>query len=339
MYLKHKVYIMKLDSFYHLMDELTLSKIPYLFLLDFESQSPLIIPLSELMSSEALVRFHFPTESNDSFFSNLSSHTKKENCIEPHYLSFTAYSDKLTLTKELFVKYGVDVINLTQPTAIKVTNSLEEIYQQASSKYKVFLKDRFISFSPETFVQINEDGIISCFPMKGTIDASIPNARDLVLNNKKEEEEHRATVNSIISELELVSNDVRVSRYRYIDKLSTSNKSLFQVSSEIQGELKNEFKRSFGQLFTKLLPAGSIVGAPKQKALDIISQVEGYTRGYYTGVCGVYNGKTLDSCVLIRFIEQTPNGFVYKSGGGVTLSSDALTEYNEIKDKIYVPLD
>lgn len=330
---------MKLDSFYQLMDELTLSKTPYLFLIDFESQSPFIIPLSELMSGEAFIRFHFPTENNDSFFSSSTKNTIQNNCIEPHFSSFADYSDKLKLTKELFVKYGVDVINLTQPTAVKLANSLDEIYEQASSKYKVCLKDHFISFSPETFLQINEEGIISCFPMKGTIDASIPNSRELVLDNKKEEEEHRATVNSIISELELVSDEVRISRYRYIDKLSTSNKSLLQVSSEIKGELKKKYKSSYGELFSKLLPAGSIVGAPKQKALRIISQVEGYTRGFYTGICGVYNGKTLDSCVLIRFIEQTPNGFVYKSGGGVTLSSDALTEFNEIKDKIYVPVD
>lgn len=89
----------------------------------------------------------------------------------------------------------------------------------------------------------------------------------------------------------------------------------------------------------KMLPAGSIVGAPKIKAFEIIKSVEGYDRGYYTGVCGVFDGVSLDSFVLIRYVEKRDDGYIYKSGGGITIESNCNDEYNEILKKIYVPLD
>ena len=86
-----------------------------------------------------------------------------------------------------------------------------------------------------------------------------------------------------------------------------------------------------------MLPAGSVSGAPKRKTLEIIREAEGYHRGFYTGVMGLFDGKNIDSGVMIRFVEQTPQGLVYKSGGGITSQSNCEEEYNELIDKIYVP--
>ena len=88
----------------------------------------------------------------------------------------------------------------------------------------------------------------------------------------------------------------------------------------------------------KLLPAGSISGTPKRKSVEIIEAIEGYERGFFTGVFGVYDGKSLDSAVMIRFLEKTDEGYVFKSGGGITLLSDAFQEYDELCDKVYVPV-
>jgi para-aminobenzoate synthetase component 1 len=54
-------------------------------------------------------------------------------------------------------------------------------------------------------------------------------------------------------------------------------------------------------------------------------------------VAGYFDGSSLESCVLIRFIEETPDGLVYRSGGGVTIMSDAESEYAELLRKVYVP--
>jgi para-aminobenzoate synthetase component 1 len=88
-----------------------------------------------------------------------------------------------------------------------------------------------------------------------------------------------------------------------------------------------------------MLPAGSICGAPKKRTLEIITEAEGERRGFYTGVAGVFDGRDLDSGVLIRFIEQTPSGELrFRSGGGITAKSDARSEYDELIQKVYVPI-
>ncbi len=65
-------------------------------------------------------------------------------------------------------------------------------------------------------------------------------------------------------------------------------------------------------------------------------------RGYYTGICGLFDGKRLDSGVMIRFLEQPVGGaegeYLFKSGGGITHRSDRGAEYEEMKKKVYVPL-
>ena len=109
-----------------------------------------------------------------------------------------------------------------------------------------------------------------------------------------------------------------------------------QVSSEIVGELPDDWHAQLGDVFERLLPAGSVSGAPKQKTVEIIEDTEAQARGFYTGVCGYFDGKKLDSGVMIRFIEQTENGLVFRSGGGVTCFSDARAEYDEMIDKVYL---
>ena len=72
--------------------------------------------------------------------------------------------------------------------------------------------------------------------------------------------------------------------------------------------------------------------------MSIIEEAEGYERGFYTGVMGYCDGKNLDSAVMIRFIEQEAGRLYYKAGGGITSKSDLQSEYNEMIQKIYVPI-
>jgi para-aminobenzoate synthetase component 1 len=132
---------------------------------------------------------------------------------------------------------------------------------------------------------------------------------------------------------------VHVKRYRYIEKLQTNKGELLQVSSEIVGTLPTDYKTKLGELLLSLLPAGSISGAPKPKTVEIIKKAESYNRGFYTGIFGFFDGKTVDSAVMIRFIEQQENAFVFKSGGGITSQSDVQKEYEELIQKVYVPIN
>ena len=75
------------------------------------------------------------------------------------------------------------------------------------------MKGKFVCFSPEIFVRINEKGVISSYPMKGTIDANIPDARRKLMNNKKEAAEHATIVDLIRNDLCMIANQISVSRY------------------------------------------------------------------------------------------------------------------------------
>jgi para-aminobenzoate synthetase component 1 len=175
--------------------------------------------------------------------------------------------------------------------------------------------------------------------MKGTIDASIPNAREKILNDEKELAEHTTIVDLIRNDLSIVSEYVDVEEFRFVEEISTNQKNLLQVSSRISGELPSIYHSRIGEIIFNLLPAGSISGAPKKRTVEIIKEAESYNRGYYTGVFGIFDGKNLDSAVMIRFIEKDNDRLIYKSGGGITFQSNPLLEYQELIDKVYLPIN
>jgi len=206
----------------------------------------------------------------------------------------------------------------------------------STSKYKVLLQENFISFSPETFVQI-KNGNIYAHPMKGTISANMENAVELLMENSKELAEHHTIVDLLRNDLSISAKKVAVKKFRYLSKIKSGARSLFQTSSKISGRLPKNYHQQLGSILFKMLPAGSITGAPKQKTIEILNRVESFDRGFYTGIAGIYQNEILDSCVLIRFIEKGDNSYFYKSGGGITFLSNPEDEYKELIEKIYVP--
>jgi para-aminobenzoate synthetase component 1 len=173
--------------------------------------------------------------------------------------------------------------------------------------------------------------------MKGTIDADIANSEQIILNDEKEKSEHNTIVDLLRNDLSRVAWDVVVKRFRYIDRVNSSRGSLLQVSSEIVGTLGNSYLNEVGSVIFKLLPAGSVSGAPKDATIDIIRKAEQQTRGFYTGVAGYFDGESLNSFVLIRFIERENSELYFRSGGGITAMSVAENEYREAIQKVYLP--
>jgi len=215
--------------------------------------------------------------------------------------------------------------------------SLRELFAVSHARYKLLFHDEFLVFSPEIFVQV-AGGIIRSFPMKGTIDARIENAAELILRDEKELAEHVTIVDLIRNDLSMVASDVAVERFRYLEKITTFDRELYQVSSGIRGKVTDYYSRHLGDLLVALLPAGSVSGAPKKKTMQIIAEAEGEPRGYYSGVFGIFDGSVLDSGVMIRFIEHQEGRYHYRSGGGITARSEMNKEFQEAIDKIYVPV-
>ena len=74
--------------------------------------------------------------------------------------------------------------------------------------------------------------------------------------------------------------------------------------------------------------------------MDIIAAAETYERGFYTGVMGIFDGRNVDSAVMIRFVDRQPDGtLAFKAGGGITCQSDLASEYAEVCQKAVLPLD
>ena len=304
--------------------------IPFAFLIDFEANHPQIFKAGE---TEEKIFWQTP------LFSNLPEFTetpKLEKWTTQH-VSFKNYKKGFDLIQNHIHNGDTYLLNYTQPTLVGCNLSVDEIFHISSAPYKVLLKNRFVCFSPESFIKIN-DGKISSYPMKGTIDAEIDNAGELILSDSKELAEHNTIVDLIRNDLSMVAKNVRVEKFRYLERINTNQKDLWQVSSKITGELPSNYPSQIGNLIFKMLPAGSVSGAPKQKTVEIIQASENYERGYYTGIFGVFDGTNLDSCVLIRFIENQNGQLIYKSGGGITFMSDAQTEYEEMLKKVYVPI-
>ena len=328
--------------------------------------------------------------------------------IEPPL--YEDYERNFNIVKSNIMAGNSYLTNLTCRVPVSCNLPLEEIFHRAKGKYKLLLRRKktqaedkahlkeeaqnkdylkeepqnkahlkeenieenltpFVCFSPETFVRI-KGGRIYSYPMKGTLDASLPNAEKQLMEDQKEAAEHATIVDLIRNDLSRVAEDVRVDKYRYIDVLHTNKGNILQTSSEISGRLPEDYPHHLGEILDAQLPAGSITGAPKDKTMQIIQEAESYDRGFYTGIMGIYDQGELNSAVMIRFIEEetSPVDFeadgeknfkasegkgdeasegkrdeasrklYFKAGGGITSKSNCRKEYEEVIQKIYLPI-
>ena len=313
------------------MNALGAARTPFLFIIDFEQRQPMVLPLSEVRSDEILYDF----EGVRNYEDTLLSHQVLEVSFNP--LDFAAYQRAFDYVMQQLRIGNSFLVNLTFPTEVRLNLSLRELFYRSQARYKLWLRDQLVVFSPESFVRI-AGGQIRTYPMKGTIDASVPNAQHKILADTKEMAEHTTIVDLLRNDLSRFATQVQVARFRYVEEIKTAQSILLQVSSEIVGTLPHGYHSRLGSLLASLLPAGSVSGAPKPKTLEIIQTAELGPRGYYTGVMGLYDGEQLNSGVMIRFVEQVNDQYFYRSGGGITARSTLEAEYQELCDKIYVPI-
>lgn len=310
------------------MNEAGRTKTPFLFGLDFELSEGFFIenPLQQseiLFDMDGTGNVTETTEGNPFAFVSFPENYRR-------------YARRFSHVME-GMRYGNSFLsNLTIKTPVETGLSLKEIFLRSRAKYRLYVPGRFVCFSPERFVRIDKGKVFS-HPMKGTIDASVEHAEEAILNDYKEKAEHSTIVDLIRNDLSRIASGVRVNRFRYIDRVETNGGTILQVSSEIEGTLPDDYPENLGTLLFELLPAGSVSGAPKEATLALIREAEREPRGFYTGVAGYFDGTALDSCVLIRYVEQAEDGLYFRSGGGITVNSACEKEYAEAVRKIYLP--
>lgn len=308
-------------------------RIPFFFMISFDGSEAVVLPLTDLAAHGIAVSFH-----GQPYGLEVQPVATAPCAVSTKPVSASTYRKGFACVQGGIQAGNSYLLNLTFPTDVTTDYTLEDIYLAAEAAYKVYWKDRLVFFSPEAFVRI-ADNRISSFPMKGTIDAALPDALQQLIDSRKELYEHYTIVDLIRNDLAMVADRVVVDRFRYHEKIATaSGREIYQTSSEISGTLSPSWPDQLGTLLQRLLPAGSISGAPKAKTLEIIREAEIDNRGFYSGVTGIFDGTSLTSCVNIRFLEQLcPGHYRYRSGGGITCNSQCEEEYNELITKVYVP--
>jgi para-aminobenzoate synthetase component 1 len=313
------------------MNRLGKSRRAFLSIISFDKSEILLAPLETIQGDTC--EYAFPALTNSDFTRN------NETAPKITALSFPKSDfNKAFNTVMHHIQQGDTYLcNLSFEIPLENAIDLKTIFQKSAAKYKLRYRDNFVCFSPEIFVRIS-NRIIKTYPMKGTIDANLPNAEAQLLSDPKEKAEHYTITDLLRNDLSRISEEIKVTKFRYIDKISSAQSNLLQSSSEISGVCKANWHETIGDIMDKLLPAGSISGAPKKKTIEIINKTETHKRGFYTGVCCLFDGESLDSFVLIRMITKQNGKYTYKSGGGITSFSTPEREYQEILQKIYVPI-
>ncbi len=228
---------------------------PFLFIISYDKKDIFVNSLHHL-DKDILYKLDSKRNYKQKKISSLNS-------LKKYPISFKEYQNSFNKIIEEIKNGNTYLLNLTFQTPIESELSLEDIFKYSQAKYKLYFKNQFICFSPESFIKI-EDNTISTYPMKGTIDASIPNAEEKILNNPKEIAEHIMIVDLMRNDLGIVGNDVQVEEFRYIDKIRAGDKKLLQISSHIKASLPYDWRDNIGTILDKLTPAGSITGTPKE---------------------------------------------------------------------------
>lgn len=314
------------------MNNLAMQGVPFLFIIDYEGKHAVVEPENEVDANELKYCFNGRGNATQTAY---PANKDIEWGIEPP--TEAEYQHGFNIVRNAMLAGNSYLANLTCRIGLRTNLSLPDLYNAAEARYRLWMKDKLVCFSPETFVKIAQ-GEISSYPMKGTAEDLSPSSTEQLLANEKEAAEHATIVDLIRNDLSMVAYDVHVERYRYVERLNTHRGPLLQTSSEIRGRLTPHLMQRPGDVIFSQLPAGSITGAPKKKTVEIIAEAENYHRDFYTGVMGRWDNGELDSAVMIRFIDQCHGKLFFKAGGGITAKSNWKDEYHEVIEKVYAPI-
>lgn len=323
---------MNIPELIKMMNQRGAERLPFLFVVDFELSEGIFLE-RPLTSQEIL--FRLPGIAN--YRAPEAPNSASIVTLKAFPVPYDEYKAGFDVVMAGLRRGDSFLVNYTARTPVATALSLKEIFLASRSPYGIYVPGRFVCFSPERFVRI-ADGIISTNPMKGTASANLPGAQEALLADPKERAEHYTIVDLMRNDIGTVADSVEVKRFRYIDKIRTGSGTILQTSSEITGRLPADHTSHLGDIILRMLPAGSVSGAPKMSTVDIIKMAERGPRGFYTGVFGYFDGRTLDSAVMIRYIEEYQGQKFFRSGGGITVNSIAENEYSEVCQKIYLPI-
>ncbi|MEP3442033.1 MAG: aminodeoxychorismate synthase component I [Sulfitobacter sp.] len=252
---------------------------------------------------------------------------------------FPRYEEAFQTVHDYIVAGDIYQANLTFPLTSQFTGSTEQLYAQLKQRQPVphgaFVDlggTALLSRSPELFFSLSTDGTLTTRPMKGTAPRGNTSAqddaiRDALYTSEKNRAENLMIVDLLRNDMSRVSQigSVAVPELFAVERFET----LHQMTSCITSKITNG--TSFKDLFAALFPCGSITGAPKVRAMQIIHEIETQPREAYCGSIGwIAPDGSMEFNVAIRTLQCRPDNTVLMNvGGGVVYDSTARDEYDE----------
>lgn len=251
------------------------------------------------------------------------------------------YLKAVEAAREYIAAGDIFQVNLSQRFEADLPTPPYELYQRLRqinpapfASYLNFDEVTILSASPERFLKVNSDLVETC-PMKGTRPRGSSVAEDEDLARELQNSIKDRAENVMIVDLE--RNDLgRVCRFGTVKvrELLTLEKyaTVFQLTSTIEGKLSQGKNRI--DLLKACFPGGSITGAPKVRAMEIIDELEPTKRSIYTGSIGYFSfDGEMDLNIVIRTILVKDRKAYFQVGGGIIYDSDPEMEYQETLDK------
>lgn len=251
------------------------------------------------------------------------------------------YCKKIEKTKEYIVDGDIFQAVISRRFECEYKDSLINAYRVLRttnpSPYMVFMKTddvELMSTSPETLVKL-VDGTVTTFPIAGSRPRGITYKEDLeleegLMQDEKELSEHNMLVDLGRNDIGKISEIGSVEVTKYMEVLKYSK--IMHICSEVQGKLKSEYDAY--SCVNSILPAGTLSGAPKIRACEIIEEIEELPRGIYGGALGYidFTGN-LDTCIAIRMAVKKNDRVYIQAGGGIVADSVPENEYLESENK------
>lgn len=271
-----------------------------------------------------------------------------KNNMQPRW-SKTKYRQAFQRVQDYLHAGDCYQINLTQEFSTQVASGnlsclLPELLQLSQAPFAGYIQFEdfeLLSCSPELFIEFQPNRILKTRPIKGTLPRHQDPKQDQQLKQQLANSEKDQAENLMI--VDLLRNDLSVYAQTGTVKVPTlfeieSFAQVHHMVSEIQAKLKDDV--NVLEVLLSALPGGSITGAPKIRAMQIIDELEGNARGAYCGSLGYFNNDgTGRFNILIRTIQRYGDQLSVWAGGGITVASDADAEYQECLDKVSALLD
>lgn len=297
---------------------------------------------------DALCLFSYIENKIQNFISDNSKNIfELKTTIQPRW-SKKQYLDAFCKIQEYIKAGDCYQINLTQEFKAKFSGSLlnkaKDLWKLTNAPYAGYLKlDDFelLSCSPELFIEFNQNKQIKTRPIKGTMPRYENIEKDYISkqtlkNSQKDQAENVMIVDLLRNDLSIYANigSVKTTKLFEIESFN----QVHHMVSEIVATLKDDINPM--QMLLSALPGGSITGAPKIRAMQIIEELEEEARGAYCGTLGYFNfDGTGRWNILIRSFQQYQNQLSLWAGGGITIASNAEAEYQESLDKVSAMLN